>query len=86
MNYSVNYSLISVTYNEKKRLTSARIVCEDTGEIFEGRAHRYPEDDMNIALGTNLAVARAVRKMVNTALNDEVSYIKEWGIDFQFHF
>lgn len=86
MTHSTNYSIISINYNEKKRTTTARIVCEDTGEIFEGRAHRYPEDNMNIALGTNLAVARAVRKMVNTALNDEITYIKQCGNDFQFNF
>ena len=86
MTYSNNYSIISINYKENKRTTTARIVCEDTGEIFEGRAHRHPEDEMDIALATNLAVARAVKKMLLTNLRDDENMIIGLGDCLSFRF
>lgn len=85
MNYSINYHIISVKYLDKKRVTEVIIVNEDTGEVFKGRAHRYPEDEMDIALATNLATARAVRKAIITDLKDCESHIIENGAEFQFN-
>lgn len=86
MTYSNNYSIISINYKEKKRTTTARIMCEDTGEVFEGRAHRHPEDEMDIALATNLAVARAVKKMVLANLQDDENMIIDLGDCMAFRF
>lgn len=86
MTYSNNYSIISINYKKKKRTTTARIMCEDTGEIFEGRAHRHYEDEMDIALATNLAVARAVKKMVLTNLQDDEKTIIDLGDCMSFRF
>lgn len=84
MNYSVNYRIISIHYSEKTRVTEVTIFNEDTGEIFKGRAHRLRYDPLNIALGTNLALARAVKKLVLTDLADEERIVKEeeWSMLF----
>ena len=84
MKYSVNYRILSINYSEKTRVTTVTIVNEDTGEIFYGRAHRLKYDELNISLGTNLALARAVKKLVLTDLADEERTIKneEWSMLF----
>lgn len=84
MNYSANYRILSINYSEKKRLTKVTIVNEDTGEVFTGRAHRLKYDPLNISLGTNLALARAVKKLVLTDLADEERIVKEeeWSMLF----
>jgi len=85
MNYTINYRIISIHYNDKKRTTLATIVCEDTGEIFYGKAHRRKEDALDISLGANLAVARAVRKMVIDDLAFSEKAIKDNGWEFNFN-
>lgn len=86
MNYTINYHIDSIKYIEKKRVTEVVIVNEDTGEVFKGRAHRYPADEMDIALATNLATARAVRKAILTDLKDCEKHISENGAEFQFNY
>ena len=36
MQYTNNFSIVSIKYDNHTRNTIVRIVCEDTGEIFEG--------------------------------------------------
>ena len=86
MSYTFNYHINSVYYNETTRVTTVNIVNEDTGEIFMGQAKRNPKDKMNIRLATNLAIARAVRKAIESDLNDCERYIENWGAEFQFGF
>lgn len=85
MNYSINYSIISIHHRASTRVTTVTIVNEDTGEVFTGNATRNPADEMNIALATNLATARAVRKAVITDLKDCENQIIEEGDEFQFN-
>ena len=84
MNYKLNYHILSVNYNADTRTTVVRIVCEDTGEIFEGRARRNPADSMSIEVGTNLATLRAVRKAVLEDLSFAKSNILLWGNHLNF--
>ena len=85
MSYKLNYHIITIEYSEFTRATRVSIVNEDTGEVFEGTAKRNPKDKMNIALATNLATARAVRKAVEADLNDCERYIEDCGSEFQFN-
>ena len=85
MNYQLNYSILSVNYTEKKRKTTVTIVNEDTGEIFKGTAHRYPNDRLDMSLATNLATARAVRKAILTDLEDCEQVIIDTGDEFEFN-
>ena len=84
MNYSLNYNILSINYNERTRVTSVQIVCEDTGEIFEGHARRNPSDKMNIALAVNLSTMRAVRKAMLEDLRFAEQHILEYGSEFSF--
>ena len=46
---------------------------EDTGEVFEGHATRNPKDEMNIAMGANVALIRAIHQMVTVNLRDDLN-------------
>ena len=85
MNYSINYSIVSVSYEEATRTTTVIIVNEDSGETFYGEARRNPKDKMNIALATNLATARAVHEAVTTDLQDSEESIIEYGDELGFN-
>lgn len=83
MQFIANYHIVSINYREKTRVTKVEIVCEDTGEIFIGKAHRNKADKPNIQLGANLALARAIKKMVSTACDDEINTVKFYGSSLQ---
>lgn len=85
MKYSINYSIHSINYCEADRTTRVVIVNEDTGELFTGTARRNPADRMDIALATNLATLRAVRKAVLIDLIDCKSVIINDGAEFSFN-
>ena len=86
MSYQFNYHIISIYYNETTRVTTVNIVNEDTGEIFGGQAKRNPKDKMNMRLATNLATARAVRKAIESDLDDCERQIERYDEEFQFDF
>lgn len=85
MTYTINYSITSISYSDRARTTRVSIVNEDTGEIFIGEAKRNPKDEMDIALATNLATARAVRKAILADLEDSEAHIIDYGDEFNFH-
>lgn len=85
MQHISNYDLISIHYDARKRLTTAIIVCEDTGECFKGRAHHRKGDEFDIKMGSRIAVARAVKKMLMTDVEDDIQCIKD-GYCFNFEF
>ena len=84
MNYKLYYHIISVTYRDATRVARVGIVNESTGEVFYGEARRNPKDEMNIALATNLATARAIRKAMLQDLSDDEAVIIEHGACFDF--
>ena len=84
MQFIANYSIISINYREKTRVTKVQIVCEDTCEVFIGTARRHKDDKMNIQLGTNLALARAVKNMVSTMCDDEINTVQFYGSSLQY--
>lgn len=75
MTYELNYHITAVGYKEGTRMTTVAIVNDDTGEVFYGEARRHPADECDLALGINLATARAVRKAMDADLADEESTI-----------
>lgn len=85
MNYSINYSVISIYHYPRTRTTVVTIVNEATGEVFNGSATRNPADKMDIALATNLATERAIRKAVITDLKDCEDQIINFGTAPQFN-
>lgn len=85
MTYHFDYSILSINYNGDTRVTTVRIVDENTGEVLEGTARRNPADKMDIRLATNLATLRAVRKAILTDLSDCRNIILQYGSeDFDF--
>ena len=79
MQYTNNFSIISIKYDEHTRDTTVRIVCEDTGEIFDGIATRNPHDEMNIMIGANVALMRAIHTMIVTNIKDDMNNLVEYG-------
>lgn len=79
MQYTNNYHIISINYSDTTRVTTVRIMCEDTGEIFDGIATRNPHDDMDIMVGANVALMRAIHTMVVANLKDDMSRFVEYG-------
>lgn len=75
MTYTLHYHIVSVYYDEDTRATDVTIINESTGELFYGQARRHPADECDLALGINLATARAVRKAMDADLADEESTI-----------
>ena len=71
MKLTLNYSILAISYRRASRKTEVAIVNDDTGEIFVGTARRHPDDEMNMHLGTDLALNRALQKAMRTALTDE---------------
>ena len=86
MTYKLHYHIISINYNDDTRVTRVGILNESTGEVFYGEAHRNPKDGLDISVGTNLAVCRAVRKAVLQDLADDKNSIIENGASFDFEF
>ena len=84
MTYNFNYRIISVTYRDMSRETKVCIMNESTGELFYGTARRHPKDEPNIALATNLATERAVRKAITADLLDDETMIIDQAHCFSF--
>lgn len=84
MQFTTNYAIRSINYNEETHLTTVEILCEDTGEIFTGWALRNNEDVLDIKVGANIALARAVREMINTNIKDDIRNIDSYGGTFDF--
>ena len=68
MNYTINYDIHSIRYDG--HTTRVIIVNHDTGEVFTGTARRHPSDRTDIRIGANLALSRAIRKMMDTDMHD----------------
>lgn len=79
MKFTANYHILDISYEDISRVTTVRIVCEDTGEVFEGNAIRNPKDGMDIRLGANIALTRAVKEMVDTNIKDDLDNLIEYG-------
>lgn len=79
MQYTNNFSIISIKYDNDTRNTVVRIMCEDTGEIFDGISTRNPHDEMNIMIGANVALMRAIHTMVVTNIKDDMNMLIEYG-------
>ena len=71
MKFNLHYSIYSVSYLEKSRKTLVAIINDSTGEIFVGTARKHPDDELNLQLGIDLALNRALQKATLTALKDE---------------
>ena len=67
----LNYSIFAISYHHASRETSVAIINDDTGEIFVGTARKHPADEMNMHLGTDLALNRALQEATLVALKDE---------------
>lgn len=68
--FSIDYSIIRVMVDEHN--TAVTIQDNATGEIFTGWAACAPDDEFDLSLGTALAEKRAIRKMVDTSLDDDI--------------
>lgn len=77
MTHHFDFSIISINFDAKKRTTTARIMSDDTGEIFTGRAHLHPTNEINFKLGADIAISRALRKLAATVLEDEINLLKD---------
>ena len=86
MTYNFNYRIISINYREASRETKVCIMNESTGYVFDGIAKRNPKDKPNIALATNLAIERAVRKAISADLLEHEMMIIDQAncLDFDF--
>ena len=68
--FSIDYSIIKVeTYNN---ITAVTIQDDFTGEIFTGWAACAPDDEFDLSLGVAIAEKRAIRKMVDTSIDDDI--------------
>ena len=68
MRYEFNYEINQIHCDGKK--TRVVIVNSDTGEVFYGDARLNPADTFNIRIGANVALSRAITKMVTTDMQD----------------
>lgn len=69
MTYNLNYSIIKIEYSHN--VTRATICNDETGEVFEGVArHNVQKDECDIRMGANIALTRAIRKMMLMDLHD----------------
>lgn len=85
MHYNIQYHVISAEYNDVTRLTTVRIINDNTGEVFKGKARRHPKDGMNSSLAFNLATLRAVKKAIEANLEVHEKIISEGELTTYFH-
>lgn len=69
--FSIDYSIIRVMVDEHN--TAVTIQDDFTGEIFTGWAACNPKDEFNLSLGVAIAEKRAIRKMVDASLDDDIT-------------
>ena len=60
----LDYSIIKVEVTIKDNTT---------GEIFTGQTVCSPRDAFDVSLGVTIAEKRAIRKMIDASLNDDIS-------------
>lgn len=60
----LDYSIIKIEVTIKDNTT---------GEIFTGRTICNPRDAFDVSLGVTIAEKRAIRKMIDASLDDDIS-------------
>lgn len=69
--FSIDYSIIKVETHSN--ITAVTIQDDFTGEIFTGWAACNPKDEFDLSLGVAIAEKRAIRKMVDASLDDDIA-------------
>ena len=73
---TIPYRLVAFDYDDRERTSRITISDPNTGEIFFGTARRNPNDAFNLEIGYNIALDRALAKLVKEWL---IQNIQGWA-------